>query len=111
MSRGDEFFLLRALLEETQQELGIIFEQGFSLGSRQDEALGALCRRMGEYGLSTGADLGTAFCQSLAASRLDTGWSPQEAAFRYAALWKYIGLCLRRLEFLEAKASLQPEEA
>lgn len=101
-----EYAMLRSLLEEVGEELGVIFEHGLSQGGRQEGALRTLGERMDRCGLLKGADLAGELCGQLAAARLDTRWEPGEAAILYAGLWRYLTLCLRRLEFLEARARI-----
>lgn len=103
---------MRALLEEIRQELGILFEHGLSQGGMQEQTLRKLGEEMEESGLAKGAELCARLAGELAASRLDAAWKPAPTARLYAKLWRYTGLCLRRLEFLEAKARIaaQAEE-
>lgn len=97
---------MRALLEEGRQELGVLFEHGLAQGGMQEQAFRELEARMEESGLAKGAALAQGLAGELAASRLDAAWKPEAAAALYADLWRYLGLCLRRLEFLEAKARI-----
>lgn len=102
-----EYTALRGLLEDVQLELTALFEHGLTGAGHRESSLRACSERMTHYGLTQGAALTDKLCNQLAASRLDVRWEADTATGLLAQLWGYIGLCLRRLEFLEAKAALQ----
>lgn len=102
----EAFEAMRATLEETRLELGALFERGLCGAGHREESLAACGERMARSGMTAGAQLAAGLCGQLAASRLDARWAADEAASLLARLWRYTGLCLRRLEFLEARASL-----
>lgn len=97
---------LITLLEDLRLELGAIFEQGLAQSGRREEALRQLGGRMSQLGLVRGGQLADSLSGQLARSRLDSDWQPGEAARLYSRLWRYTTLCLRRLDYLEARANL-----
>lgn len=101
-----EFSYLRAILEDLRLELGVVFEHGLAHAERQEQNLRTCAGRLAENGMEIGAGMVDALCGQLARSRLDARWQSGEAAALFARIWKYVGICLRRLEFLEAEANL-----
>ena len=98
---------MRNLLEQTEHQLGVLFEHGLGSSSRFYLALGELGERFTAAGLAGGAQHLATLGAELGRSRLDAHWQSGKATEAYAALWEYIMLCKKRLEYIQAKKTIQ----
>ncbi|MDR3296404.1 MAG: hypothetical protein LBT26_11370 [Clostridiales Family XIII bacterium] len=101
-----EFSILRDLLNDARTEMGDVFSGGLTQGERGEASLRAMGKRLNGAGLRSGARLLDALCDALAQARVDTAWSADDALRIFAQIWDYLTVCLGRLDYMEAKASL-----
>lgn len=104
------FTWMRDILAEAFFQLESLFEQGLEGSQSREAALEELEKSLTGCGLDRGGQLAGELREALRQGRTAARWNPEQAARSYASLWRYCSLCQGRLEFLEAKASLEAVE-
>jgi hypothetical protein len=96
-----EYAQLHTILMHARSETEALFHHGLLFGERREAALLETAEQLMAAGLTAGAELTTALAEKLVGIRVDPSWTPDAAIDIFARLWRYLELCLIRLEYLE----------